>query len=153
MNGYESYNFAEGGIPLETIKKRIVLVAVVVGVIVNLTALIVPLLARLGGGTAAGFVAAYAVGRIVSGTVHAVLASAVVGSIAGTITAVVGSIIGLYNEPPLLVLSTLGPISPLFTDLGILGIVLIVLAFSLLAAVDGLVGAVLGNGLRALLPW
>ncbi|WP_306061727.1 hypothetical protein [Natronococcus wangiae] len=153
MNEYESYDFTETGVLLEAIDKWIVLAAVVVGALVNLNALMVPLLGRIGGGTVAGFVAAYAVGRIASGIVHAVIASAVVGGIAGMITALMGVTLGLYNEPPLLVLSSLGPVSPQFSGLGLATVVLIVLAFALLTAVDGLVGGLMGSGLRTLLPW
>lgn len=153
MHEYESYDFTEAEFSLEAIDKWIILAAVVVGALVNLNALMVPLLGRIGGGTVAGFVAAYAVGRIASGIVHAVIASAVVGGIAGMITALMGVTLGLYNEPPLLVLSSLGPVSPLLSGLGLPSVVLIVLAFSSLTAIDGLVGGAMGSGLRALLPW
>ncbi len=101
----------------------------------------------------AGFVAAYAAGRLAIGLVHAMFASAIGGGLAGTITAVIGTLMGLYNEPPLLVFASLGPISPALSGLGRPSVVLIALAFSLLTAVDGLVGGLLGGGLRSLLPW
>jgi len=112
----------------------------------------VPLLTRLGGGVVAGFIAAYAVGRIVPGIGHAVIASAIGGGVARTVTAFLGTLLGLYNEPPLLVLTSIGPISPMLTGLGLPSVVLIVLAFSVLTAIDGFVGGLVGSGLRALLP-
>lgn len=153
MHEYESHDFTETGFSTEALDKWIIIAAVVVGALVNLNALMVPLLGRIGGGTVAGFVAAYAVGRITSGLLHAVLASAIVGAIAGTITGLMGAMMGLYNEPPLLVLSSLGPISPLLTGFGLPSTILIILAFSLLTAVDGIVGGLMGSGLRSLLPW
>lgn len=153
MSEYETYDVDEIDLSLEAFRTWIVVGAVVVGALVNLNALMVPLLARIGGGVVAGFVAAYAVGRVGSGIVHAVIASAIVGGIAGTVTAFLGTLIGLYNEPPLLVLSSLGPISPILSGLGLPSFVLIVLAFALLTTVDGLVGGIVGSGLRALVPW
>ena len=153
MSEYETADFDVDDISFAAIDTWIVVGATTVGVLVNLSALLVPLLTRIGGGVVAGFVAAYAVGRIGSGLVHAVIASGLVGGFAGTVTAILGTLLGLYNEPPLLVLSDIGPISPMLSGLGLPSVVLIVLAFSLLTAVDGLVGGVLGGGLRALLPW
>ncbi|WP_436345037.1 hypothetical protein [Natronorubrum sp. FCH18a] len=153
MAEYETYDGETFELPLEAIDGWIVLGAVVAGALVNLNALMVPLLGRIGGGVVAGFIAAYAVGRIASGIAHAAIASAIVGGVAGTITAFMGVTLGLYNEPPLLVLASLGPISPLFSGLGLPSVVLIVLTFSVLTVVDGLLGGLLGAGLRALLPW
>jgi hypothetical protein len=68
------------------------------------------------------------------------------------VTAFLGTLLGLYNEPPLLVLTSIGPISPMLTGLGLPSVVLIVLAFSVLTAIDGFVGGLVGSGLRALLP-
>lgn len=153
MTEYETYDVEEYEISLEVIDMWILVGAVVVGALVNLNALMVPLLSRIGGGVVAGFIAAYAVGRVASGLLHAVIASAIVGGIAGTMTAFLGTLMGLYNEPPLLVLASLGPISPMLTGLGLPSALLIVLAFSLLTAVDGLVGGLVGSGLRALVPW
>lgn len=153
MSDYETVDSRTSDPSLEAIDTWLVVGAAVGGVLVNLNALMVPLLTRIGGGVVAGFVAGYAAGRVASGIVHAVLASALVGGIAGTLTASLGTLLGLYNEPPLLVLSSLGPISPMFSGLGLPSVVLIVLAFALLTAVDGLVGGVAGSALRALLPW
>lgn len=153
MTEYETYDVEEYEISLEVIDMWILVGAVVVGALVNLNALMVPLLSRIGGGVVAGFIAAYAVDRVASGLLHAVIASAIVGGIAGTMTAFLGTLMGLYNEPPLLVLASLGPISPMLTGLGLPSALLIVLAFSLLTAVDGLVGGLVGSGLRALVPW
>ncbi|SER09286.1 hypothetical protein [Natrinema salaciae] len=153
MSDYETGDAGASALSLKAVDTWIVLGAVIGGVLVNLNALLVPLLTRIGGGVVAGFIAAYAAGRIASGVVHAVIASALVGGIAGTVTASLGTLLGLYNEPPLLVLESVGPISPMLTGLGLPSVVLIVLAFSLLTAVDGLVGGLLGSALRALLPW
>ncbi|ELZ02844.1 hypothetical protein [Natrialba asiatica] len=131
---------------------KILLAAVIVGVLVDLTALLVPLLGRLGGGVVAGFVAAYATGRIVSGLIHAILASSLVGIAAGTVTGTLGTVLGLYNEPPLLVFGSIGPVSPMVSGLGFPSIVLLALLFSLLTVADGVLGGVVGGGLRTLLP-
>ncbi|PCR91328.1 hypothetical protein [Natrinema ejinorense] len=137
----------------EVIDTWIIVGATLVGILINLNALLVPLLTRIGGGVVAGFIAAYAAGRVTSGIVHAAIASALVGGVAGTVTASLGTLLGLYNEPPLLIFASIGPISPMLSGLGLPSIVLIALAFSLLTVVDGLVGGVVGSLLRALLPW
>lgn len=153
MSEYETLEFDTSGLSLEAIDKWIVIAAVVVGALVNLNSLMVPLLGQIGGGVVAGFIAAYAAGRIVPGIVHAILASAIVGAIAGLETAFMGAALGLYNEPPLLIFGFLGPVSPTVAGLGLPTIVLIVLAFALLTLIDGLLGGLLGGGLRELLPW
>lgn len=153
MSEYETVDVETSELSLEGIDTWIIVGATTAGVLVNLTGLMVPLLTRIGGGIVAGFIAAYAVRRIASGIVHAMIASALVGGLAGTVTAFLGTILGLYNEPPLLVLASIGPVSPMLTGLGLPSFVLLVLAFSLLTAVDGLVGGLIGSGLRALLPW
>ncbi|QLK27314.1 hypothetical protein HYG81_06860 [Natrinema zhouii] len=153
MSEYETVDVGASELSLEGIDTWIIVGATTVGVLVNLTGLMVPLLTRIGGGIVAGFIAAYAVRQVASGIVHAMIASALVGGLAGTVTAFLGTILGLYNEPPLLVLASIGPISPMLTGLGLPSFVLLVLAFSLLTAVDGLVGGLVGSGLRALLPW
>ncbi|QLG49164.1 hypothetical protein [Natrinema halophilum] len=153
MSNYESPDSEASRLLLGGIDTQIVLGATVVGIVVNLNALMVPLLTRIGGGIVAGFLAAYAVGRVASGLVHAVIASAFVGGVAGTVTAFLGTLIGLYNEPPLFVLASVGPISPMLSGLGLSSAILIVIAFSLLTAVDGIVGGLVGSVIRALLPW
>lgn len=153
MSEYEILNSERSVLPFESINTWIVLGATVAGVLVNLNALMVPLLTRIGGGVVAGFIGAYAARRVTSGIVHAVIASALVGGIAGTLTAFLGALLGLYNEPPLLVFSSIGPISPMLSGLGLPSVLLIVVAFSLLTAVDGLVGGAVGSVLRALRPW
>jgi hypothetical protein len=153
VSDYEIVETERSRLSLEAIDTWIVLGATVAGVLVNLNALMVPLLTRIGGGVVAGFIGAYAAGRVTSGIVHAVIASALVGGVAGTVTALLGTLLGLYNEPPLLVFSSIGPISPMLSGLGLPSVLLIVIAFSLLTAVDGLVGGVVGSALRALLPW
>lgn len=153
MSEYETVGVEANDTSIEAVDTWIVVGAATVGVLVNLTGLMVPLLTRIGGGVVAGFIAAYAVGRIVPGIGHAVIASAIVGGVAGTVTAFLGTLLGLYNEPPLLVLKSIGPISPMLTGLGLPSVVLIVLAFSVLTAIDGFVGGLVGSGLRALLPW
>ncbi|WP_254531457.1 hypothetical protein [Natrinema gelatinilyticum] len=153
MSEYETVGFEASDLTLEAVDTWIIAGATTAGVLVNLNALMVPLLTRLGGGVVAGFVASYAVRRIVPGIVHAILASALVGGFAGTVTAILGTLLGLYNEPPLLILSSIGPISPMLSGLGLPSVVLIAFAFSLLTAVDGVVGGLLGGGLRALVPW
>ncbi|PGF16678.1 hypothetical protein CP556_11480 [Natrinema sp. CBA1119] len=153
MSEYETVGVEANDTSIKAVDTWIIVGAATVGVLVNLTGLMVPLLTRLGGGVVAGFIAAYAVGRIVSGIGHAVIASAIVGGVAGTVTATLGTLLGLYNEPPLLVLASIGPISPMLTGLGLPSVVLIVLAFSVLTAIDGFVGGLVGSGLRVLLPW
>ena len=153
MSEYETVEFELDEVSLEMIDGWILVGAVVAGVLVNLNALMVPLLGRIGGGVVAGFVAAYAVGRFSLGLVHALIASAVVGGAAGTVTGLLGVALGLYNEPPLLVLAHVGPVSPMLTGLGLPSFVLIVLTFALLTAVDGLVGGVVGGAVRAAIPW
>lgn len=153
MSEYETVEFEFDEVTLEAIDGWILVGAVVAGVLVNLNALMVPLLGRIGGGVVAGFVAAYAVGRFPLGLVHALIASAVVGGAAGTVTGLLGVALGLYNEPPLLVLAHVGPVSPMLTGLGLPSFVLIVLTFALLTAVDGLIGGVVGGAVRAAIPW
>lgn len=153
MANYESVDAETGWSPLEAIDTWVVIGATVAGVLVNLNALLVPLLTRIGGGVVAGFLAAYAVGRITSGMVHAVIASALVGGIAGSMTGFLGALLGLYNEPPLLILGSVGPISPMLSGLGLPSVLLIALAFSLLTAVDGIVGGAVGTVVRTLRPW
>ncbi|QSW99869.1 hypothetical protein [Haloterrigena alkaliphila] len=153
MSEYESYEFDPEDVSFEWFHGWVVVGAVVVGALVNLTALMVPLLGQIGGGIVAGFLAAYAVGRFAMGLLHAAIASTLVGGVAGTVTALLGVTIGLFNEPPLLVLSGIGPVSPMLSGLGLPSALLIIAAFALLTVVDGLVGGLLGAGVRALLPW
>ncbi|MDF9744382.1 hypothetical protein [Natrinema salsiterrestre] len=153
MSDHEVIDVDARTLSTDALDTWILLGATVAGVLVNLNALMVPLLTRIGGGVVAGFIGAYAARRVTSGIVHAVIASALVGAVAGTITAFLGALLGLYNEPPLLVFSSIGPISPMLSGLGLPSVLLIVLAFSLLTAVDGLVGGVVGSVLRALRPW
>lgn len=153
MSEYEGRNVDVSEVSLEAIDTRIVLGAAIAGVVVDLTALLVPLLTRIGGGVVAGFLAAYAVGRITSGLVHAVIASGFVGAVAGSMTGFLGAVLGLYNEPPLLVLGSIGPLSPMLSGLGLPSVLLIAGTFSLLTAVDGIAGGAVGTVVRALLPW
>lgn len=153
VSNSEAFGLDASRLSREAVDGWVLLGATIVGVLVNLNALMVPLLTDIGGGVVAGFIAAYAVGRLVSGIGHAVLASALVGGIAGSVTALVGTLLGLYNEPPLLILGSIGPISPSFTGFGPSGVLLLVLTFSMLTVIDGLVGGLIGGGLRALLPW
>lgn len=153
MSEYEGRSVDVSEVSLEAIDTRIVLGAAIAGVVVDLTALLVPLLTRIGGGVVAGFLAAYAVGRITSGLVHAVIASGFVGAVAGSMTGFLGAVLGLYNEPPLLVLGSIGPLSPMLSGLGLPSVLLIAGTFSLLTAVDGIAGGAVGTVVRALLPW
>jgi hypothetical protein len=119
------------------------------GVLVNLNALLFPPLNLFGGGIVAGFVAALLVGGLVRGLLHGVVAATVTGFAAGGLVAFTGWLVGLYSEPPSLLLNRLGPVSPTFDHMGAAGLALIVATITLFIAVDGLLGAALGGGLRA----
>lgn len=153
MGNDETMDSDVSEVPLEAVDTWIITGAAIAGVLVNLTALLVPLFTRIGGGVVAGFLAAYAAGRIASGMVHAVIASALVGGIAGSMTGFLGALLGLYNEPPLLILDSVGPISPMLSGLGLPSVLLITAAFSLLTAVDGAAGGAVGSLVRAIRPW
>lgn len=153
MSEYEGRSVDVSGVSLEAIDARVVVGATIAGVVIDLTALLVPLLTRIGGGVVAGFLAASAVRRLASGMGHAVIASGVVGAVAGAMTGFLGAVLGLYNEPPLLVLDSIGPVSPMLSGLGLPSVLLIAGTFSLLTAVDGVVGGAVGTVVRALLPW
>ncbi|ELZ08738.1 hypothetical protein C478_17671 [Natrinema thermotolerans DSM 11552] len=153
MSDHETNDAEEYAPSLAAIDSRIVLGAAAVGVFVSFTSLLVPVLTRVGGGIVAGFIAAYAAGRVVTGLAYAVVASALVGGLAGFFMAFLGALSGLYTEPPLFVLSSVGPVSPGLSGLGLPSVILLAVAFSLLTAIDGLVGGLVGSGLRALSPW
>lgn len=153
MSEYESFGFEARDVSIGPIDKWIVVAAAIVGIVVNLASLMVPLMGLFGGGVVAGFVAAYATRRFVGGLVHAALAAAIVGAVAGLETALLGAAMGLYNEPPLLVLGgRLGPVSPELAGLGLPTVLLIVLAFTVLLLVDGLLGGLVGGALGKLRP-
>lgn len=152
MSEHSTFSYLPGEFTVGSINRRIVLAAAVVGILINLTSLMVPIL-RIGGGVVAGFIAGYAVGRPGLGLVHAVLASGIAGVVAGMNTVLLGLVFGFYNEPPLLFLSFVGPISPMFAGLGLPSVLLIVTALTLLIVVDGVIGGLVGAGLRLLLPW
>lgn len=153
MSEHETFTLPEGEFSFGWIDKRVIIGASVVGILVNLNALLVPLLGTIAGGTVAGFIAGYASGRIVSGLVHAVIASGITGVVAALIASSLGVTMGLYNEPPLLVFESVGPISPMVIGLGLPSLILFVSILTLLTVVDGLVGGVIGVGLRSILPW
>ncbi|QCW02936.1 hypothetical protein [Natrinema pallidum] len=139
--------------PVATVDTGLVLRAAAVGAFISLSSVLVPLFARIGGGVVAGGIAAYAAGRMATGLAYAVTASALAGGLAGFFMTFVGSLFGLYTEPPLFVFASIGPLSPGLSGLGLPSVVLLAIVFSLLTAVDGLIGGLIGSGLRLLRPW
>lgn len=136
-----------------TIDKRVVIGAAIAGILVDLNSMLIPILAIIGGGVVAGFIAGYAIGKPGQGLVHAAVASAIVGVAASMSTLALGVTLGLYNEPPLLFLGVLGPISPIFSDLGFPGVVLLTGTLTLFVMIDGVIGGLLGAGLKSIAPW
>lgn len=152
VSEYESFEFDALDVSIRPIDTWIVVGAAVVGIVINLASLMVPLLVTVGGGIVAGFVAAYAAGRFVSGVVHAALASLIVGAFAGLETALLGATLGFFNEPPLVIMGGIGPVSPMAGGMGLPTILLITIAFAVLVLVDGILGGIAGGILGELRP-
>lgn len=131
------------------IDRRAVYAAAILGFLVNLNALLIPIFQNVGGGLVGGFVAGYAGGRPLRGLVHGTLAAAIVGAATGVLVLLNRIVVGLFIEPPALLLTALGPVSPAFAGAGLLELLFVYFAVVLAVAFDGLVAGTVGGALKA----
>jgi hypothetical protein len=133
-----------------SVSKRAVFVGAILGILVNMSALLVPILNYVGGGIVAGFVAAYIVGGP-RGWLHGIMAGIIAGLVGGFIVVFMGGLIGLYTEPPTLMQDlVVGIISPMFTGMGAIGLLFILLMIAAFITIDSIIGGIIGGLLRTL---
>lgn len=138
-----------------------VLVGAGIGILMQLIALATPLLVFGGGGLVAGFIAAYIVGGP-RGWFHGAAAGLVTGVVNGVIAALPGMLLGMLISPPTL-LSTLSDridgipaaydlITSVYTGAGTtpFDLLFIIAITGLFLTVEGLIGGLIGGGLRSL---
>lgn len=138
-----------------------VLVGAGIGILIQLIALVAPLLVFGGGGLVAGFIAAYIVGGP-RGWFHGAAAGLVTGVVNGVIVVLPIAFIGMVIGPPTLisVISDQSEYIPGLFDLitaGVTGVgttpfdlVFIIAIIGVFLTVEGLVGGLIGSGLRSL---
>jgi hypothetical protein len=131
-----------------SVETRAIATGVAVGVLVSMTSLLVPLFTNLYGGLIGGFVTAYIVGGSVRGPIHGFLAGMGIGVSLGGFAMVQGVLLGMYLEPATMVGEFTGPIAPTFSFVTF-GPLFFVIAITLFAALDGIVGGLIGCILRA----
>lgn len=147
----EGETVAELPIPdLDWFDRRAVYAAAIVGVLVNLNALLIPIFKILTGGLVAGFVAGYAAGRPGRGIVQGTTAAAIVGLVAGVVMLLTATVLGMFLEPPAILLTMFGPVSPIFTSAGGYGVPLLYATVTAAIAFDGLLAGLIGGSLKAL---
>jgi hypothetical protein len=132
-----------------SISKQAVFAGAILGILVNMSVFLVPLLRYVGGGLVAGFVAAYIIGGP-RGWFHGIIAGVITGLVAGSTVAVMGGLLSLFIEPPMLIVDLLGSgiVSTLFSGMGIIGTLLIILTVAAFVTVDSIIGGAIGGLLR-----
>lgn len=111
---------------------------------------IIPFFEVITGGVIGGFIAAYATGGLVRGTVHGIIAAAIGGAIFAVLTAVQALTLGLvFLEAPTLISEFgLPPTAAIFARQPFIALIAVVVLTPVFVGFDGLVGGIIGSGVK-----
>lgn len=132
-----------------SISKQAVLAGALLGILVNMSVFVTPALRYVGGGIIAGFVAAYIVGGP-RGWIHGIVAGIITGLVGGSTVVFLGGFLSLFIEPPILIMDLVGieVLSTMFSGMGAIGLLLILLGITAFITVDSIIGGAIGGLLR-----